>query len=192
MNVGDAIPEATDADTGDTLTYSMEGADAASFTFDASNRQIKTRAALDHEAKNSYSVTIKADDRNGGTDTVAVTIAVTDVKPPAAPAELRVQATAGSATRLEVSWSAPDNAGKPAIESYDLRYCAGSATECDTDGDFTAGPQDVTGTTAAITGLTPGTEYQVQVRATNDEGDGAWSPRGAGWVERHGGWGGRA
>ena len=110
-----------------------------------------------------------------------MTIDVTDVdEPPAAPSAPSVEATAGSATRLEVSWSAPDNAGRPAIASYDLRYCAGSATECDTDGDFTDGPQDVPGTrtTAALTGLTPGTEYQVQVRATNDEGDSDWSASG--------------
>ena len=47
-------------------------------------------------------------------------------------------------------------------------------------GSFTAGPQDVTTTSSAITGLTAGTTYQVQVRATNDEGDGPWSASGEG------------
>ena len=46
-NVGLPIPEATDADAGDTLTYSMEGADAGSFAFDASTRQITTIANVD-------------------------------------------------------------------------------------------------------------------------------------------------
>ena len=79
-NIGAAIPAAADVD-GDTLTYTMEGTDAASFTFDATatTRQIKTKAALDFENKNSYSVTIKADDGNGGADTVDVTISVTNV-----------------------------------------------------------------------------------------------------------------
>ena len=63
--------------------------------------------------------------------------------------------------------------GKPAITSYDLQYRQGAS------GTWTNGPQDRTGTTAAITGLTAGTAYQVRVRATNAEGDGPWSPSGS-------------
>ena len=79
-DVGDAFREATDAD-GDPLTYSMEGTDAASFTFDASTRQIKTKTGVTYnfEAKNTYSVTVKADDSTGGTDIIAVTITLTNV-----------------------------------------------------------------------------------------------------------------
>ena len=76
-NIGAAIPEATDVD-GDTLAYTMEGTDAASFAFDASTRQIKTLLALDVEVKASYSVTIKVSDGTDS-DTVVVTITVTDV-----------------------------------------------------------------------------------------------------------------
>ena len=173
-NVGAVIPAATDADSSDTLTYTMEGVDAASFNFDASTRQITTKSGItyDHEAKASYSVTVKVDDNNGGMASVAVTITVTDVaEPPAAPG---VQATAGSTTSLDVSWTAPANAGKPAISSYDLQYRAGAS------GTFTAGPEDVTGTSAAITNLLLDTEYQVQVRATNADGDGDWSAPGMG------------
>ena len=173
-NIGAPIPEATDADSGDTLTYSMEGTDAASFGFDDATRQLKTKAALDHEAKSSYTVTIKASDGTDS-DTMTVTINVTDVdEPPAAPAAPGVTATSGSTTSLDVSWTAPANTGKPAITSYDLQYRVGSS------GSFTAGPQDVTTTSAAITGLTAGTTYEVQVRATNAEGDGPWSPSGEG------------
>ncbi len=72
-NVGDPIPAATDAD-GDPLTYSMEGADADSFTFDPSTRQIRTKAGVtyDFETKPSYTVIIKASD-----GTVSSVIAVT-------------------------------------------------------------------------------------------------------------------
>ena len=80
---------------------------------------------------------------------------------------------------LDVSWTAPADGGS-AITSYDLRYCAGSATDCDTDSDFTNGPQDVTGTSTAISSLDADTEYQVQVRATNAEGDSGWSASGTG------------
>ena len=79
-NVGAPIPEGTDADS-DTLTYSMEGTDAASFNFNASTRQITTKAGVTHdfETKPSYSVTIKAHDGNRDSDTVAVTINLTEV-----------------------------------------------------------------------------------------------------------------
>ena len=77
QNVGAVIPEATDADSGATLTYTMEGTDAGSFDFDAATRQIATKAALDFETKSSYSVTIKVSDGTAS-DTVAVTITVTD------------------------------------------------------------------------------------------------------------------
>ena len=179
-NVGAGIPAATDTDAGDSLTYSLEGTDASSFAFDAAARQIKTKSGvtLDHEADGSHEVAVKADDGNGGTDTIAVTITVTDVaEPPVAPAAPTVAATDGSTTSLDVAWTAPDNDGKPGIQHYDLQYRVGSSSS------FTAGRQDVAATTATITGLSAGTEYEVQVRATNDEGDGAWSPSGAGTTE---------
>ncbi len=174
-NVGAVIPAATDAD-GDTLTYSMGGTDAASFAFDTSTRQITTRAGVtyDHEATSSHTVTVTASDGTDS-DAVTVTITVTDVaEPPAAPAAPGVTATSGSTTGLDVSWSAPANAGRPAIESYDVQYRAG------TSGAFGNGPQNVTGTSTALTGLTANTSYQVRVRATNAEGDSPWSAPGSG------------
>ena len=81
VNVGEPIPAANDVDAGDTLTYSMEGADKDSFNFDPSTRQITTRAGVDYdyETTPSYEVTVKVDDGRGGTDTVGVTINLTDV-----------------------------------------------------------------------------------------------------------------
>ena len=67
-----------------------------------------------------------------------------------------------------MSWTAPTNTG-PDIDNYDLRYREG------TTGSFTNGPQNVTDTSAAIGSLDAGTSYQVQVRATNAEGDSEWS-----------------
>ena len=174
-SVGDPVT-ATDAD-GDTLTYTLEGTDAASFAIDASTGQITTISGVtyDHEAKSSYSVTVKADDSNGGTDTITVTVSVTDEdEPPATPLAPAVSPVSGSSDSLEVSWTAPDNRGKPDIESYDLQYRQG------TSGSWTDGPQDETGLSATITGLAAGTEHQVQVRATNDEGDSRWSAAGTG------------
>ena len=174
QNVGAALT-ATDADS-DTLTYTLEGADAASFDIVSGSGQIRTRTGVtyNHEAKSTHTVVVKADDGTGGTDTIAVTITVTDVdEPPGQPAAPTVSATAGSTTSLDVTWTAPTNTG-PAIASYDLQYRAG------TSGNFTNGPQNVTGTSAAIGSLAPGTAYQVQVRATNAEGDSDWSFSGTG------------
>ena len=74
---------ATDDDATDTLTYTLEGAGADKFTFESetSGGQIRTKMgeSYDREDKASYEVTVKVDDSNGGTDTITVTINVTNV-----------------------------------------------------------------------------------------------------------------
>ena len=76
-NIGDPV-EATDDDAGDELTYTLGGADMASFDIDGDTGQLMTKAALDFETQDSYEVEVMADDGNGGTATVTVTITVTD------------------------------------------------------------------------------------------------------------------
>ena len=76
-NIGNAIA-ATDADSADTLTYSLSGTDAASFSIVGTTGQIQTKAALDYETKTSYSVTVSVSDGNSGSDSIDVTINVTD------------------------------------------------------------------------------------------------------------------
>ena len=78
VNIGDPVA-ATDPDEGDTLTYSLGGADMASFDIATSTGQLMTKEALDHETKDSYSVEVTADDGNGESATVMVTITVTNV-----------------------------------------------------------------------------------------------------------------
>ncbi|MCG9126968.1 cadherin domain-containing protein, partial [Candidatus Poribacteria bacterium] len=75
--IGSAVT-ATD-DDGDTLSYSLSGTDAASFSILRTIGQIRTNASLDYETKNSYSVTVTATDGDDATDTIAVTINVTNV-----------------------------------------------------------------------------------------------------------------
>ena len=78
-DIGDAFT-ATDDDSA-MLTYTLEGADADSFQIISTTGQIKTKPGVtyDHETKPSYSVAVKADDSDGGSDTIDVTITVTDV-----------------------------------------------------------------------------------------------------------------
>ena len=167
---------ATDADN-NTLTYSLGGTDAGKFGFVTSSGQIRTRAGerYDFEAKADYSVTVTVTDGTVSV-TAAVTINITNNtnERPLAPDAPTVTATSGSTTSLNVSWDAPNNTGRPTITGYDLRYRAG------TSGGWTDGPQDVSGMSASIAGLTADTSYEVQVRAANGDGNGAWSGAGDG------------
>ena len=70
---------ATDLDDGDTLTYTLGGTDAASFDIVSTSGQLRTKAALDTEAKASYTVTVSVIDDAGLDDEVTVTITVLDV-----------------------------------------------------------------------------------------------------------------
>ena len=72
VKIGEPV-SATDPD-GDTLIYSLEGIDAASFKIVESTGQLKTKVVLDREIKPQYMVTVKVDDGDGGTDTITVTI----------------------------------------------------------------------------------------------------------------------
>ena len=71
-------PVAAMAGDDDTLTYAIGGADASSFIIIRTTGQIKVREALDYETKNSYTVTVTATDESDLSDTVTVTIMVTD------------------------------------------------------------------------------------------------------------------
>ena len=179
-DIGNAI-STTDADN-DTLTYSLAGADVANFGIVSSSGQLRTIAgqSYDHEAKASYSVTVSVTDGTA-TATIPVTIDVSDEdEPPQAPGAPTVTAPTGSATRLNVSWPAPDNAGRPDITGYNLRYREGMS------GSWTDGPQDVTSRNAEITNLSQDTDHEVQVRARNAEGNGPWSDRSTGRTRQGG------
>ena len=177
-NLGSAITATDD----DTLIYSIEGTDAASFTVDASSGQFKTKVGVNysHEATPTLSVIVRANDGRGASDTIDVSVTVNDVnEPPLAPGQPVVSAVPGSITSLSVNWSTPSNTGRPAIQNYDMQYREGNS------GDWSNGPQDVTGTSSSISGLSEDTSYQVQVLATNAEGDGPWSSPGSGQTNRN-------
>ena len=77
-NIGVPVA-ATDADEGDTLTYMLGGADADSFSIDASTGQLMTKGELDYETKASYTVEVTVTDATGESGTVTVTINITDM-----------------------------------------------------------------------------------------------------------------
>ena len=69
-------------DNNDDLSYTLGGQDAASFDIDSSSGQLKTKATLDHEDKDSYTVSVTATDPSNEEATITVTITVTDVNEP--------------------------------------------------------------------------------------------------------------
>ena len=178
--------EASDDDTGDAVTGDAitGGADQGFFSIGATSGALTFQTAPNFEdpqdqgADNAYEVTVQATSGTGervqrATQTITVTVRDDNTEAPGAPDAPSV--SPASVTSLSVSWPAPDNDG-PAITDYDYRY-------------RTTSPQgawmEVTNTTitalsATITGLAENTEYDVQVRATNDEGTSGWSASGSG------------
>ena len=174
QNIGNAV-SASDADS-NSLTYTLEGPGKDSFTIVSSSGQIRTRAALNHEERDSYSVTVKVDDRQRKANSVAaksVTIMVDDVRePPSAPAAPTVSGIPGSTSSIRVTWAEPANMG-PRITGYDVQYReVGSGP--------TRWPHVGADRSTIITDLKAGTRYEVQVRARSEEGTGDWSRWGSG------------
>ena len=160
-NVGAPVA-ATDPD-GDTITYTLGGTDASSFTIDSASGQIKTVTAgvpYNYETKPSYSVTVQASSSGNPSVEVTVTITLNDLEePPAAPA-----ITIGTVTQTSIalSWLEPTNDGPP-ITDYDVQYRE------DTTPTWSDQTHDGTGLNTVITGLTGDTLYDIRVRAKNAE-----------------------
>ena len=89
---------------------------------------------------------------------------------PAAITDLAVVPEPRTTDSLRVSWTAPDNTGKPALTGYDLRY-KGTAS----DAEWVVVTQAGTGASGTLTGLDESTDYLVEVRALNAEYSGPWS-----------------
>ena len=170
---------AADSDADDSVTgYAITGgADQTFFSIGATSGALTFDAAPNYEdandsgTNNTYVVRSTATSGAGtrvktATQTITVTVTDVDTEAPGKPGAPTV--SSASATSLSVNWSAPDNAG-PAITDYDVQYRAGNS------GDWSDGGHVGTATTATLTGLSENTSYQVQVRATNDEGTGPWS-----------------
>ena len=80
-SIGAAV-RAQDEDD-DLLIYNLGGADAEFFRIGRNDGQLKTEAPLNYEAKSSYSVVVTATDPFGATDSIEVTINITDEDDPA-------------------------------------------------------------------------------------------------------------
>ena len=109
QNIGAPVT-ATDTDTGDTLTYTLGGTDAAAFGIVSSSGQLQTSAALNFETKSSYAVTVSVSDGNAGVDSIAVTINVTNVDEPNN-APVFTEGTSTTRSVAEENTASDDNIG---------------------------------------------------------------------------------
>ena len=204
-DVGNAVSASDNIST--SLTYRLEGRDAASFTINSSTGQIRTRASLNHEETtdcqpdnaaidNCYLVRVKVEDGGGGSVSQEVTIRVTDVEePPSAPTAPRVTATKDTGWSLDVSWNEPRDTGKPPINDYDIQYRevkTGASQDMWEPWPHGSDGNNSTETNTKITRRLPGvteaplksrTQYEVRVKAKNGEDDSVttnWSSVGRG------------
>ncbi len=154
---------------GEAVSYSLFGSDGGAFDIGSDSGAISTKAGhtYDYETKSSYQVTVSARDPSGVTGSHNVTILLNDVdEPPDQPDPPEITATTVSS--ITIIWQQPGNTG-PAINGYGVEYRKQG------DSDYTDADHSGTELTATIAGLTENTTYEIQVRATNDEGLGAWS-----------------
>ena len=172
INVGSPVA-ALDPDGGrDVLTYSLGGADAGSFQIVPATGQIRTRDGItyDHEARDTYSVTVEARDVHSETDRISVDIHIVDlgsvcVSPP----RLRLNAGDGG---LTVRWSPlADQAGSASVLGYEVERRDG------TGGAW--GDRQIIGGRASsnttYTGLVNGRQYDVRIRPFGNEDACDWS-----------------
>ena len=177
---------ARDTDPGDEVTgwAVVGGADRFQFSIAPDTGELSFREAPDYESPadaasadplneagdNAYVVTVEVTSGAGARELTAeqtFTIRVSDEpEPPEVPEAPAISGE--TADSLEVSWSEPDNTGPP-ITGYDVQYREEGR------GRFTDAQHEGPGLTLTLTDLEPGTVYEVQVRAKNDEGTGDWS-----------------
>ena len=170
---------ARDTDPGDEVTGwdIVGGADQGQFTITSDTGDLSFRTAPDFEAPgdNEYEVTVELKSGAGARELEAeqtIAVRVTDEREP--PKVPEVPTFSGeTAESITVNWSEPDNTG-PAITDYDVQYREKGT------GRFIDGQHAGPGLSLNLDDLEAGTAYEVQVRATNDEGTSNWSESGEG------------
>ena len=154
--------------------YTIEGDAANAFTISNGVVKVKSGATLDYETKTSYSGTVKYDVVKDGTTYKshrAVTITINNVGGPSMSAPTVTRDATTPTTELDISWTAANSTHPNGVTDYDVRYTQ-------TGGSWANHAFTGAGTSTDRPGLTAGKKYEVQVRATDAEGTGAWSSSG--------------
>ena len=172
---------ATDSDDGHSITgfEVAGGADSDKFAINSSGVLSMSitpdfERPQDADSDNVYEVLITVSSGEGGgaadrQSSAAFTVAVTDdnAETPDTPANVRI--VDEGLRSIKAAWDQPATQG-PAIRSYETEILdsAGQATEQTATVESGTGPY-------GIGGLEPGTEYNLRVSASGDEGPGDWS-----------------
>ena len=163
-NVGSPIP-VTDPDS-DTIAYSIDGTNPGGFTIEPTTGQIKAGNRIyNHEQTPSYTITVTANDQQGGSTSQNVAITIRDVDEPPHKVQLPT-ASNQSLTSITFTWNEPTNTGPP-VTGYEYQYRKGSAGW--------RPAQQTTATTITLPGLDQDSPYSFHVSAVNDEGTGPYS-----------------
>ena len=155
--------------TGDTINYSTIGADGTLFEVDESGTLI-FKVAPNFETPrggtqntNTYTTTVIATSTTSGltVESASVTITVTDIDEP--PSAFTITSGTVTATTIVVNWDEATTDGAPPVNFYDIRVELG--------GTVVKNPSvEVDDRSITISGLTPNTEYTIDVNAISDEG----------------------
>ena len=172
VNIGEPVT-ATDTDSGDALTYSLGGTDAASFTIVSTSGQLQTKVDLDYETKSSYTVTVSvrdSKDDSGDADTVEddsidVTITVTNVDEAGTVTLSADHPQVG--TELTASVSDPD------------KGVSGTTWVWESSSDQTNWAVIVGATSAGYTPVEGDLDKYLRATATYDDGEGSGKSAGA-------------
>ena len=115
---------ASDPDSGDTVRYEIDPTSDL-FTIDGSSGQIRVKEAgsLDHESAPSHTVTVRASDNSNASDTIDVTIMVTDANEPPEAEDDHANVDEDDSVTIDVLANDSD----PEDNVSDLTVSAGSA-----------------------------------------------------------------
>ena len=169
INVGAPVSAEGDG----TLTYTLSGPDAASFTMVPTTGQVRTKDGVvyDYETKDHYTVTVGAGDESGESDTIDVTIHIQDLVATCQPVRnLRTNHDDGYVT---AKWTPTmQQEGKARVLGYQVEMRRGD------DGPWT-GRRTLLG--RGIGASTYGSlqnlqKYLFRIRPVNSESDCGWSP----------------
>ena len=128
------------------------------------------------EGASTYQVRVRAESSAGDGPWSAAASLATNASIPDTPAAPTL-VLGGGAGQITVQWIAPHDGGA-ALSGFKVRYKESSAATW-TDHTFSSAGST---TETTISSLTDATKYDAQVRATNSEGDSAWSGTSSGTV----------
>ena len=178
-------PDMANPDVDETLTYRLEGNDAAAFEIDELSGQLRTGAALDFEGKRSYSMRLTVTDTSGEFDRITVRVAVLNVDEPpvlSGPAEVDYaensrglvgEFSAVDPEKARIVWTlVGDDADVLEISSGGV-LTFGSPPDYETPTDVGGDNTYVVTVEASDGTYTPSPSRRVTVRVSNVEEDGS-------------------